>query len=545
MKAFSHSFISVVFMNIIIQQVGSIKVKLASQNSTLTRDEQHQTETAFDEQKVEMKQLKAVFRQVDNPHNPSSSTIKNNVQWKDQNGDLLNIGRGGKITKIGDVFYWVGHQPAPGPSLWARLIFSSCASSNLGSNSWELVRKIYEFGEHEDSTGNCKLFQHPDYDQKYLLFCKKLFFMETIDSYPIENAKFVRVAKPEDPAAAEFPGYHFGAGDVFHDGQHMYYITSRHKKGVKTSRTVLIYRMDSTWKKLEDLYTSFSWGHNKEGMHMVKNGDFYYLFASRTAGWKGSKTYYKKATSIKALANAPEKEVLFYPKENSPQIRSLGSQHRMIFEIEEGRWLFSGNRYPNESPIDWDLRFGRAVQAPVQFTSNGVEVYFKKEFDWKSYDYTSGDYDAHPRPNKVGYKSLFWKKSSVEDTKRDIDSLVYGGKAKLTYCPTTKTKMLKRLFGNGYATYTTNVDCSGTYSLHVSYVAPSDRYLHVKVNGGEKGIKFKFGRSGKVCSKGDSSLVRTIQLDLTQGTNVITFQNPPASKSPLVEWVSLVPMKCS
>lgn len=214
-------------------------------------------------------------------------------------------------------------------------------------------------------------------------------------------------------------------------------------KGNDVTRTVLIYRMDSTWKKFEELYTSFSWP-NREGMHMIKNGDFYYLFASRTAGWKGSRTYYKKATSIKGLVDAPEKEVVFYPEENSHRIRSLGSQHRMIFEIEEGRWLFSGNRYPNESPSDWDLRFGRAVQAPVQFTSNSVEVSFiKKEFDWKTYDYTPGDYDTHSRSNKDGYKSLFWNKVSVEDVNRDIAIFKYGGNAKLTYCPTTKTKMLK------------------------------------------------------------------------------------------------------
>lgn len=264
--------------------------------------------------------------------------------------------------------------------------------------------------------------------------------METIDGHPIEEAQFVRVVKPEDPAGAEFQDLnHFGASDAFYDGQDMYYITSRHEVGVRTSRTVLIYRMDLTWKKLEELHTSFGWGHNKEGFHMVKNGDFYYLFASRTAGWKGSQTFYKKAASIKALADAPEKEVIFYPKENTPEIRSLGSQHRMIFKVEDGRWLFSGNRYPNESAIDWDLRFGRAVQAPVLFTSNSVEVYFKKEFDWKIYDFTSRDHDTHPRQNKVGYKSLFWNKVSVEDS----GSFKYGGKAKLAYCPTTGTKMLK------------------------------------------------------------------------------------------------------
>ena len=115
----------------------------------------------------------------------------------------------------------------------------------------------------------------------------------------------------------------------------------------------------------------------------------------------------------------------------------------MIFEIEEGRWIFSGNRYPDESPIDWDLRYGRAVQAPIRFSSNSVEVYFKREFDWKTYDYMSGDYDTHPRPNKIGYKSLFQNKVSVGGTSRDDDSFKYGGKAKLVDCQTTGTKMLK------------------------------------------------------------------------------------------------------
>ena len=315
-------------------------------------------------------------------------------------------------------------------------------SSNLGSNAWELVRKIHEFAKdnNEDWTGNCHLHQHPDYVHKYFLLCKKLFFMETFDGKPIEEAEFLPVAKPEDPVAADYQGYNFGASESFYDGQDMYYITSRTRmfKGAPMSRRILIYRMDSTWKKLEELYSTFSYPH-KEGMHMVKNGDFYYLFASRTAGWKGSQTYYKKAKSIKALADAQEKEVIFYPKETSPQIRSLGSQHRMIFEVEEGRWLFSGNRYPDESPIDWDLQFGIAVQAPVRFTSDSVEVYFKREFDWNTYDYTSGDYDTHPRPNEVGYKSLFSKKVSASD----LSSFAYGGKAKLSYCPTTGTEMLR------------------------------------------------------------------------------------------------------
>ena len=59
---------------------------------------------------------------------------------------------------------------------------------------------------------------------------------------------------------------------------------------------------------------------------MVKNGDFYYLFASRTDGWENSRTYYKKSKSTtKRLSDASGKKVTFHPM-NSRGIRSLGSQ---------------------------------------------------------------------------------------------------------------------------------------------------------------------------------------------------------------------------
>lgn len=112
----------------------------------------------------------------------------------------------------------------------------------------------------------------------------------------------------------------------------------------------------------------------------------------------------------------------------------------------------------------------------------------------------------------------------------------------------------RKLSGNGYATFTTYVNCSGTYSLHVSYLTSEARYLYVSANGGDVKI-FKFGRSGQWCSKGGRSIVRTIQLDLAQGINTIKFQNPEEIWSPddgyikmkpvLIEWVALVPNKCN
>ena len=295
---------------------------------------------------------------------------------------------------------------------------------------------IYEVDEDEEWVGNCDLAQHQDNVNKYLIICKKLFFMENTDGKPIEEAEFIPVAKPEDPAAEDFSNYKFGNSATFQDGQNMYYITSRTFSNSANTRTVLIYIMDKSWKELKELHVYWKWAA-REGMHMIKNGDFYYLFASETKHWKPSRTFYRKARSIKELASAPEEEVIFYP-EDTNNVLSLGSQHRFIFEVEPGKWLFSGNRYPDESPSKWDLRFGRAVQAPVRFTPNKVKVYFKREFDWKTYDYTSGDYDTHPTGN-VGYISFFNTKASVEDSA----SFDYAGKAHLGYCETTGTQMLK------------------------------------------------------------------------------------------------------
>lgn len=119
-------------MRFIRQDVDSNRIKgPLSQNSTLTKDGQHQlVETVFNDHRMQTRQLQPLF-QVDNPHESSSSTIINNVQWKDQNGDEMNIGRGGKITKIGDVFFWIGHEPAPGPDLQVRLIYFFLIFNNV------------------------------------------------------------------------------------------------------------------------------------------------------------------------------------------------------------------------------------------------------------------------------------------------------------------------------------------------------------------------------------------------------------------------------
>jgi hypothetical protein len=51
-------------------------------------------------------------RTSDNPFDVSSTTITNNVPWKDNNGRILETGRGGKISRFDGYWWWVGSQPA-------------------------------------------------------------------------------------------------------------------------------------------------------------------------------------------------------------------------------------------------------------------------------------------------------------------------------------------------------------------------------------------------------------------------------------------------
>lgn len=63
-------------------------------------------------------------RTSDNPFDVSSTTITNNVPWKDNNGRILETGRGGKISRFDGYWWWVGSQPA---KVW---VSTECTTSH-------------------------------------------------------------------------------------------------------------------------------------------------------------------------------------------------------------------------------------------------------------------------------------------------------------------------------------------------------------------------------------------------------------------------------
>lgn len=196
----------------------------------------------------------------------------------------------------------------------------------------------------------------------------------------------------------------------------------------------MIYKFDSIWRSLTEVVTVWSW-IGREAYDMIKNGEYFYLFASQTARWRQSRTFFLRSTTMEGFLNATEEEVVMNPMWTN-EIQSMGSQFRTMVEVENGKWLFGGGRHPDEDPVNWDYRYGRYLFAPLQFGSDNIIcAYWLKEFDWKAYIYGSEVFDEHDH-GATGHKSLFENKLYAIDA-------VLGGGAELISCDSTGTQMLR------------------------------------------------------------------------------------------------------
>merc|ERR1712238_338581 len=62
------------------------------------------------------------------------------------------------------------------------------------------------------------------------------------------------------------------------------------------------------------------------------------------------------------------------------------------------RYMFGGRLHPLEDPCNFAPQWGSHKMAPLRFNDQGIpEVYQKKSFDWKSYDYATPTYDQHDK----------------------------------------------------------------------------------------------------------------------------------------------------
>jgi len=212
------------------------------------------------------------------------------------------------------------------------------------------------------------------------------------------DGEFQKIPKPTDPSNNS--GWRWGANCVYQEKSDMYLLTSMSQrvddKNVGSTRTLYIFKMNESWTGFDataPVVASWSWV-NREGIFLFKRGKKYFLTASRTAGWKDSKTWFRSAKSLQGLSQVDDVEVLFYP-DNTSDIKSMGSQQRQFVKVAHGQWLYMGSRHPDEDPVEYDSRYGRSILAPVRFVNGVPNVYWKNQFDIDTYGFKSGDYDKH------------------------------------------------------------------------------------------------------------------------------------------------------
>merc|ERR1719491_189888 len=105
--------------------------------------------------------------------------------------------------------------------------------------------------------------------------------------------------------------------------------------------------MNSNWTDFDRDSDPVSWLWDTfEAPMVTKMGKWYYIFASKTHGWKQSRTYYRLANSLERLADANTSEVVMHPA-NTHRIKSMGTQFCYFQKFARGKWMFGGRRKSN------------------------------------------------------------------------------------------------------------------------------------------------------------------------------------------------------
>jgi len=74
--------------------------------------------------KIRWKMQEEQIRLTDLGFNIWSKTITNDVVWKDNDGKLLDVSRGGKISYIDGIFWWVGRKPSSSSNVSIRQYYT-------------------------------------------------------------------------------------------------------------------------------------------------------------------------------------------------------------------------------------------------------------------------------------------------------------------------------------------------------------------------------------------------------------------------------------
>lgn len=382
-----------------------------------------------------------------------SEEIINDVPWEtagDQNAmHEIKAGKGGQLSRIDGTWYWVGTDPnidlggldGNGGDLHLY------ASDTLGHETWRYLGVVVDADACQKPAGNCKLVQHPGPGERYfVIICKSnaIYKSRMVDGVhsitgPYDkqdgtNIESYRRRHTYDGEGELVEGsfrHKFGGGSLFIDDDgSAYFITSRKNTDYRlanlpgTNRNVGIYKLQDDWLDFEAGTAEVYYGPNvgREAMFLLKRRGVYFMMSSHTSGWDPSKTYYRTATNL-AGPWSDERELRFVPALRERDgawwtVKSHGVQFRYMINLGHDKWMYGGDRYPDEEaekclrelgesecpmnnadepaescdPPKWKAEYGRHMRLPVVWGDDNIpRVFWRKKWNVGTFDYTDID----------------------------------------------------------------------------------------------------------------------------------------------------------
>ena len=324
------------------------------------------------------------------------SEVVNDTQWRDNKGKQLKVGRGGKVGVIDAKLYWVGmvnNSAIQGPDIY--LYESDLAAG--GSNAWKSLGKIIDHPVGVDKGKNCQIEKMKSGTHPYRMFCKWTWYKSAqIDSGWMEipfKADFSDII----PLCSDCANYNkIGAQSVYQRNGNLWWAAAINDLSSACKASV-VFKFDKNWETLnkKNVFIPNDCTNNtaREAVSIMNYGGNWHMFSSGNHGWKPSNTYHRTAKWIYQLANAAEKQVAMYPNHRASP--SHGSQYRQIFEIRPGKWAYFGERYPVEDSMTWHGSHGRRIITPVKWNGLTPNVYYKGNWNYDTYNYSSPTFDNH------------------------------------------------------------------------------------------------------------------------------------------------------
>lgn len=192
-----------------------------------------------------------------------------------------------------------------------------------------------------------------------------------------------------------------GSSSIYREGNDLWLVTTRIRKDSLDysdyrPRFAYIYKLNSTWTGVEEVTADWVWD-GRESPMIAKKGKWYYIFVSGTQGWKDTPTTYRRASSLRSLAWAPDMPVMMHPPDTAT-IKSHGTQFCYFQDFGvpgQEKFIFGGRRHPAEMPEHFAWKYGKFVMAPGKIIDGVPHVFFKYYFNMQTYDFNNPDSDPH------------------------------------------------------------------------------------------------------------------------------------------------------